>query len=523
MRSLSLSVVMFGWLGAVIPVTHLLGAPLDLQRDPVAVRQTFTEISARLDQGGDLFVIANTQGIFENFVDSLVALAQAVPANDDTDVAAVARKVADFLKQNGFYAVEGFGFSIVPRDDGLHDVKSFVKREAEAAALPLWRWLVGGASSPMNVHSYLPRDTVMARSGTGDIKFLWQLVQNAVSEIGGDEVQAGFDLWQETMTAMSGTSPADLIGSIAPESVFSIQLSRDANIEWPLGDTTLTVPQPSLLLVTAVNEHKIIEVVKQTLQTNLGMPLPEVIVDDATLHTIPFPVPAPFPVAFTIATHGNYLLLGSTEAVVRDALTAFNDGNGLKAEAEFVAAFPDLAENNGILFMSRRFSEAVGAIQKSMLAQTDSSDVPEGFLSLIQKWADDQAADALAMTIMNYRNGVLTSGKSTSGGHDYITAMFMVPVGMVAGMTLPAFIQARTRAQEVSCINNLRMLDAAKEQWAMLHGKVNGEEPDPGGVFEYIRGGMMPQCPQGGVYSLNPIGTSPQCSIHGSFDDFFGH
>jgi hypothetical protein len=76
-------------------------------------------------------------------------------------------------------------------------------------------------------------------------------------------------------------------------------------------------------------------------------------------------------------------------------------------------------------------------------------------------------------------------------------------------------MKARSQASGNACVNNLRQLDAAKEQWALAEGVSDGEVNEAG-ALEYIKGGEMPVCPQGGVYTLNPLGTDPECSVHGS-------
>jgi len=72
-----------------------------------------------------------------------------------------------------------------------------------------------------------------------------------------------------------------------------------------------------------------------------------------------------------------------------------------------------------------------------------------------------------------------------------------------------------------SCFNNLKIIDAAKEQWAMAKGLSNGtpvavEEIDgeirilvsnPGDIPRPLR------CPQGGVYTYGRIGQLPTCSL----------
>lgn len=67
-----------------------------------------------------------------------------------------------------------------------------------------------------------------------------------------------------------------------------------------------------------------------------------------------------------------------------------------------------------------------------------------------------------------------------------------------------------------SCINNLRQLDGAKEQWALENKKTVNDSPFWGdliGFDRYIK--LKPQCPDDGTYMLGTMGEKPRCSIEG--------
>jgi len=79
-------------------------------------------------------------------------------------------------------------------------------------------------------------------------------------------------------------------------------------------------------------------------------------------------------------------------------------------------------------------------------------------------------------------------------------------------------VKARSRTR--ACINNLRIMDAAKEQAAMEQKWSGGRQIEPGSAAEksvlaYIKGNKMPVCPAGGDYELRPIGQLPTCSVEG--------
>jgi hypothetical protein len=69
--------------------------------------------------------------------------------------------------------------------------------------------------------------------------------------------------------------------------------------------------------------------------------------------------------------------------------------------------------------------------------------------------------------------------------------------------------------QRNACINNLRQIDAAKNQWALEKGKANGTAVTEADITPYIQGGVLPKCPAGGKYTIGKVGENPTCSIPG--------
>jgi hypothetical protein len=73
----------------------------------------------------------------------------------------------------------------------------------------------------------------------------------------------------------------------------------------------------------------------------------------------------------------------------------------------------------------------------------------------------------------------------------------------------------RTRSLN-TCINNLRQLAGAKEQWALENKKLATDTPtwlDLIGTDKYIK--VVPECLQDGWYRLNQVSAKPTCSRAG--------
>jgi len=71
------------------------------------------------------------------------------------------------------------------------------------------------------------------------------------------------------------------------------------------------------------------------------------------------------------------------------------------------------------------------------------------------------------------------------------------------------------QAQAIGCINNLRMIDGAKQQWALEKQKPAGALMTAADLAPYLRSNTVPVCPAGGVYTFNPVALMPICNIPG--------
>ncbi len=73
-------------------------------------------------------------------------------------------------------------------------------------------------------------------------------------------------------------------------------------------------------------------------------------------------------------------------------------------------------------------------------------------------------------------------------------------------------------AAKNECINNLRQIDGAKQQWALEMGKRATDTPSMLDLQEYIGRGpnkVLPKCPSGGAYIIGTVGEKPKCNITG--------
>jgi hypothetical protein len=68
-------------------------------------------------------------------------------------------------------------------------------------------------------------------------------------------------------------------------------------------------------------------------------------------------------------------------------------------------------------------------------------------------------------------------------------------------------------AMALKCVDELRMISAAKGNCSVKFGLKNGDLVPESEVAKYCKDGVIPKCPSGGKYSLNVLGKNPKCSL----------
>ncbi|MBP7828318.1 MAG: hypothetical protein KA248_00220 [Kiritimatiellae bacterium] len=497
-----------GWLGAVMALALLLPSGARAG-DPARSAELFDQAAAELDLHGDMFVYFQIENLVEGLLGKFKAAMERVAQQDDSaaEAADVFRRLDAFLRGQGLYDGVSVGLSSKPRPDGLFEVKSFIgRRPAENEPL-FWRML-GGAPRALRVLDLLPADAALVVSADIQPADIWAFLQAAVREVGSEQAHEEMRAAVDELKTSAGADLDALLASLSGELAVSVQLSKEKTLPLPLGEEGIEVPEPSLLIAIGVKDDSLMQLLL-TLLGGSGLTFEEQQTGGATLHVSPAVAEAPFPLQPALAQHEGFLLAGSTPDVLAQAVAVLGGAPGLKAEAGFQALTQGLpAEHNGLTFIDERLKAAAYEIQRGAIRGDMDEEEAELTLELMDLFFGWSMKGSVASVRVVKPTGLLTHSVTPTGGREVLLLGAAMPAGMLAAITIPSFTRARSHAQHAQMINTLRLVDAAKQQWALEESKNDGEEVTEADIEPYLRPGSL-ALPPGHTLTINPLGEDP--------------
>ena len=114
----------------------------------------------------------------------------------------------------------------------------------------------------------------------------------------------------------------------------------------------------------------------------------------------------------------------------------------------------------------------------------------------------------------------MEDGASNSSGLAWSVGAGLVLSLALAAIALPNFVRppGRRTSPKNACISHLKQMDGAAQQWALENKKTATDTYSFSDMtrLAYLKGSVLPKCPQGGRYSPGTnLTDAPKCSIPG--------
>lgn len=108
---------------------------------------------------------------------------------------------------------------------------------------------------------------------------------------------------------------------------------------------------------------------------------------------------------------------------------------------------------------------------------------------------------------------------SASKGFTLVEIMIVVAtIALLAVLAIPNYVRARSQSQSSACINNLRKIDDASQEWAMEYRQSATATVTFDDIQPYLKGAVV--CPASGStatfaesYGLTTVSNKPSCKI----------
>lgn len=480
-------------------------------------------VAGHLDTRGLVFSLTNgdyeREGFqpFMDFLQTLFSLAEGQTGDQmNAQEARLVAAMKHLPRILGVHEVQARGQSTTALDNGGYRTVQALQPTADAEGL-LWS-LHGDAFSIHEEIARAPAHTAqLMRFSINAPKLRRELEDILNTHL--PEIAQGFREGETALQAL-GVPVQDLLESLNSGITISMTLHPERNLPLPVPGG-YRVPEPGLALSLEDPNGSLLHAVTQL----FGQELPpafqfvETEREGIPIHRIPaLPLPLAMPLNPQVAPLGSRMVFATSDELMDD-LIARRDGDldsplhrhveGLESDEAYqlwilTPEVIELVETNTTIAMGMipDNGQPIAPFMHSYLRM---------FTRMVPRAMTSRMEDGTGVTTVLHDHAQLSA--ELGGSSALVAPAFL---GLTASMAVPGFTRARETAQRNACVNNLRVMEGAKDMWAIEQGKTDGSTPTFNDLSEYIR--ERPECPSGGIYTLGDVGESAACSQHGSLN-----
>jgi len=418
-------------------------APVASPAQQSAIPNSFNDVAAQLDSGGDLYVYLNTAqflGKLSHGVDVLHDLALSGSASMSATDRAQAEKafaaLKDAVHKSGIEDVTGFGASSFAVSPGLYRNKFFAHHDPAKGTGILWS-LCGKEPHALNGLDFLPVDTATAGFGDFDLAGLINFLRQETQQSGIPEAQQAVSQWETQFTGVTGLKLDDVLQSLNGSMGMVITLDATSTISIPLGSQAQTIPTPRLAILLAVKNDLIFNQVDKMLSSNPGIIKADE--PDLRMRTMPLPFFPGINLRPTVAQWNGFLVIASDEKLIRNMIAVQKGAPGFKSTPEYTALSAGMpTEGNSFGICTQRFADVYLKFENQMFANQPGGN-PAQVATMQRIISNYEKVPRNYAVGVRMPNGWLSVAQGSQGSSQLIAPMIVAPVAIAAGVAIPYY------------------------------------------------------------------------------------
>ena len=486
-----------------------------------AEKNSFAEVTAKLDKGGNFYLYLSTEQALNKLSQAITLYSNfftQMPAPPDMGREGVARifeVINNVIKDSGIEHISGLGVSSIAREPGFYYNKVILHHYAGQNDGAIWT-AFGKEAHPLKELDLLPENTAFASYCDLDIPLIWQTIEKELKQLRLPQVDQALAQLPDQFKAGAGIALNDVLNSLGGGYGVIFTLNESKPVSLPIPTAPMQIPEPGLALFAKVKNDAIYARIDQ-LATGNPMVAKTKLGD---VNTISLAIPPILPITLkpTLARVGDYLFLTSSDGLLQEIM-AVQSGkkSGYKATDEFKKLSQGVpTEGNNFSLISAKLGKSLTqAMTGVMSAQGEMGAVSKAMQGMM-------TSNAMTMAYSVGANGAEGWEAFGNGNKSMATTALILPAaavgGMLAAIAIPNFVRARAASQHSASILNLKLIDAAKQQWALDKHKLNTDTPTEQDLTPYLGhgpAGEFPKCPEGGTYIIGAVGEKARCAIPG--------
>jgi hypothetical protein len=412
-----------------------------------AEKNSFYEVTAKLNKGGNLFVYLSTEQTLRGLSNRVSALSNyatvwpGIPSDGREKLGQVLEALNDFAVNSGIDQISGIGMSSIAREPGFYYGKTVIHHYKGQNSGVIWS-LFGKAPHPLEL-DLLPQSTALALFSDFDLPMAWTSISNFLAGLDIPGIGDGLRQAPTQFNKKTGLGLNDVLHSLDGAYGLVFTLDEHKKITLPVPGHPLEMPSPGLAIVIKVNSDLIFNRVDEALK---GNPLVSKVDDpDLKMRSMSIPLPIPVDLRPSIARFGDYLVVASSDTLVREILAVKSGQNkGFKTTDEFKKLSQDIPDRgNNFALVTSAFARAMVQVPQQFAGQQTA-----GSNALPQFFNGQSNSFSYSVGV----NGPQGWEGFANGNHSIqaLAVPAAAAVGAAAAIAIPNFVKAREAAQKKS-------------------------------------------------------------------------